>query len=68
MFFLNNPVPLTKNSALCSEKGLGKLVAQMESAEVALPTRGKQEVSRLSADGTYLFILLFPQVEILIST
>jgi hypothetical protein len=40
----------------------------MESAEGALLTRGKQEVSRLLAAGTYLFILLSKQVESLLST
>jgi hypothetical protein len=40
----------------------------MESAEGALLTRGKQEVSRLLAAGTYLSILLSKQVESLLST
>mgnify|MGYP006945334494 CR=1 FL=1 len=49
-------------------EGFGKRsVSRPESAEGALPTRGKLCVSRFT-DGTHQFILLFQQVEILIST
>lgn len=46
--------------AICQiAEGFGnEASSRMESAEGALPTRGKQYVSRHPAAGTYLFILL----------
>ena len=57
------------NIEFIPRKGSGnEASSRPESAEGALPTRGKQGVSRRFAAGTHLFILLSKQVEILIST
>ena len=61
------PLKLYSNCLQAAE-GFGKRsVSRMESAVGIHFRRGKQQVSRVT-DGTCLFILLFQQVEILIST
>ena len=52
---------LRKADFVCCPVLGSELVFQLESAEGALPTRGKQGVSRPKVDGTHLFGICFKQ-------